>query len=180
MGIAAGVGAHRPAPRRLRCLRERTRRPTFSPGDRPFRLLFAPAPAAAARRRDTRCEMADPSGLRQGCRGEAGDCPSPAAIRVPRPRVTASRNSHCAPIRLRISREPDIPFARASRLLSPAHELALAPRPRRPRRRRRGRHGHQAQGDEARCPHPHMMWMARFVLGVVAIFLVYLAFRQAG
>jgi len=64
-------------------------------------------------------------------------------------------NSHCAPTRLRISREPDIPFARASRLLSPAHELALAPRPRRPRRRRRGRHGHQAQGGEARGPHPH-------------------------
>ena len=28
--------------------------------------------------------------------------------------------------------------------------------------------------------HTRMMWMARFVLGVVAIFLVYLAFRQAG
>ena len=28
--------------------------------------------------------------------------------------------------------------------------------------------------------HTRMMGMARFVLGVVAIFLVYLAFRQAG
>jgi hypothetical protein len=35
MGIAAGVGARRPEPRSLRCLRARTRRPTFLPGDRP-------------------------------------------------------------------------------------------------------------------------------------------------
>jgi hypothetical protein len=32
MGIAAGVGARRPEPRSLRCLRARTRRPTFPPG----------------------------------------------------------------------------------------------------------------------------------------------------
>ena len=35
MGIAAGAGVHRPAPRPLRCLRARTRRPTFPPGDLP-------------------------------------------------------------------------------------------------------------------------------------------------
>src|ERR1035437_9166601 len=35
MGIAAGVVAHRPAPSRLRWLRERKRRPTFPRGDRP-------------------------------------------------------------------------------------------------------------------------------------------------
>jgi hypothetical protein len=32
MGIAAGVGAHRPVFRALRCIRARTRRPTFAPG----------------------------------------------------------------------------------------------------------------------------------------------------
>src|SRR5450759_5714337 len=32
MGIAGGVGAHRPEPRSLRCFRARRRRPTFPPG----------------------------------------------------------------------------------------------------------------------------------------------------
>jgi hypothetical protein len=39
MGIAAGVGAHRPAPRLPRCRRRRTRQPTFSPVDRPLSYL---------------------------------------------------------------------------------------------------------------------------------------------
>src|ERR1019366_3264944 len=45
MGIAAGVGAHRPERRSLRCLRARTHQPTLPPGDRPFRLLFEPVAA---------------------------------------------------------------------------------------------------------------------------------------
>jgi hypothetical protein len=48
MGIAARHGAHRPAPSRLRWLRERARRPTFSPGWPSFRLLFERARTAAA------------------------------------------------------------------------------------------------------------------------------------
>ena len=53
MGIAAGVDALRPASRALRCLRARTRRPTFPPGRPSFRLLFEREPAVAAPRSPT-------------------------------------------------------------------------------------------------------------------------------
>src|ERR1035437_1038913 len=43
----------------------------FPPGDRPFRLLFEPAAAAAAPHRGTRPETAIPSGPRPACREEA-------------------------------------------------------------------------------------------------------------
>jgi hypothetical protein len=72
MGIAAGVFALRPAPRRPRCLRGRTRRPTSSQGCPSFRLLFGPELAVAIPRRGSRCETADLSGLRPACSGEAG------------------------------------------------------------------------------------------------------------
>src|SRR5665811_1348397 len=71
MGIAAGVGAHRPAPRPLRCLRARTHRPTLPPGDRPLRLLFEPVAATTAPRRDTRFGTANRSCVRLACREEA-------------------------------------------------------------------------------------------------------------
>src|ERR1019366_10453356 len=87
MGIAAGVGAHRPAPRPLRCLRARTRRPTLPPGDRPLRLLFDPASAVAVLHRDTRRETVNPSGLRPAFHGEAGSLTG----------GTASDRGLCAP-----------------------------------------------------------------------------------
>src|SRR5664280_3263369 len=72
MGIAAGVGAHRPERRSLRCLRARTRQPTLPPGDRPLRLLFEPVAATTAPHRGTRCETVRPSRLRPAYREEAG------------------------------------------------------------------------------------------------------------
>jgi hypothetical protein len=72
MGIAATVGAYRPAPRRPRYFHARTRRPRSSPDCPSLRLLFEREPAVAAPHRGIRREAVSPSGLRQVCREEAG------------------------------------------------------------------------------------------------------------
>src|ERR1019366_3502014 len=96
MGIAAGVGARRPAAPSLRFLRARTRRPTLPPGDRPLRLLLEPVAATTAPHRDSRCETASVSGLHPACREEAGS-----------PRVgTGSGRSTSLPVLLRP--DPDV------------------------------------------------------------------------
>jgi hypothetical protein len=72
MGIAAGAGAHGPAPRPLRCFRARTHRPTFYPGRPSFRLLFERELAVTAPHRESRCETASPSDVHPAFRVEAG------------------------------------------------------------------------------------------------------------
>ena len=72
MGIAAGVGAHRPTPRPLRCLRACTRSTDVSPKRPTFRLLSEPTAAAAAPHRRTRRETVNPTDLGPACPGEAG------------------------------------------------------------------------------------------------------------
>jgi hypothetical protein len=80
MEIAAGVFALRPAPRRPRCLRGRTRRPTSSQGCPSFRLLFEAELAAAGPNRKIGCDHKKFLISRRF--GRAG---SPGAARPPAP-----------------------------------------------------------------------------------------------
>ena len=111
MGSAAGVGAHRSAPRPLRCLCHRTRRLTFSPGGRSFRQLLEGGgkrrrardgtAESAASRRPERAHERPPNG--QNARLRAGvkmNRPHRERDRIaPVSRATASRQFPLRPYR---------------------------------------------------------------------------------